>query len=119
MPPTVKTLDPNAPDTVEVSFDIPARSADPKEISQALTDLHRKLAEHWPVTSLTLLRKNPVNLAQWELTIAIGLATPLLKSLGEKLSDEAFKWLKSRFKGIRKHPTRKKVKAERTRIRKR
>jgi hypothetical protein len=115
--PIVKSLDADAPDTIEVSFDIPRSAVDLDAITQALADLQRDLSPRWPVRDLTILHKNPVNLAQWEITIAIGLATPLLKPLGEKLRDEAFKWLKRKFKGVKKRKAQRTLNSKRVKRR--
>jgi hypothetical protein len=86
--------------------DIPRSSVDFEAVKESLMDLQTELAQRWPVSDIRLLRKNPLNLAHWEVTIAIGLATALLKPLGEKLRDEALKWLKRKFKRARKRRAR-------------
>jgi hypothetical protein len=98
---TIRHLNPDKPEEIWVRIDIP-RTTELAAIREALPDLKRELSERWPVASVGLSLRNPVNLSQWEVAVLIGLATPILKPLGEKLRDEAVKWLKSRFRAARK-----------------
>lgn len=103
MCPYVKRLDLDNPDEIWVSVSIPRSAAELSSIREALPELKHDLAQRWPVDSIGLALRNPVNLTQWEITLFISLAAPILKPLGEKLRDEAFKWFRKRFG----HPAKK------------
>jgi hypothetical protein len=109
MCPNVKRLDLDNPDEIWVSVSIPRSTAELSSIREALPELKHDLAERWPVESIGLALRNPVNLTQWEITLFISLAAPILKPLGEKLRDEAFKWFRKKFRV----PTKKKRKTRR------
>jgi hypothetical protein len=94
----VKRLDPDNPEEICVSVSIPRSTAELSSIREALPELRHVLAERWPVERIDLALRNPVNLTQWEITLLISLAAPILKPLGEKLRDEAFKWIRKRFR---------------------
>jgi hypothetical protein len=94
---TIKSLDLDKPDKIEVFISIPRSTTDFSSICESLPELELDLAKRWPVESIGLARRNPVNLMQWEIYLIVGLSTPILKPLGEKLRDEVFKWLRKRF----------------------
>jgi|GEM_PF-3610789 len=102
MCPTIRTLDPDKPDVVYVSIELSRAAHELDSIQAALPELRRELSKSWPIQDVTLLLRNPAHLTQWEISIAIALATPILKPLGEKLRDEAFRWLRRRFKSAKK-----------------
>jgi len=97
MCPTVRALDLDNPDEIEVFISIPRARTDLASIRKSLPELERELGKRWPVKSIGLARRNPVHLTQWEICLIVGLSTPILKPLGEKLRDQAFKWLRKRF----------------------
>ena len=87
--------------TSEVTFSIwlPRSTTGPRFLKESLSQLEQELRQCWPVSTVrdSCRRRNPASLTQIEVSLVVGLSAPLVKSLANKLCDEASNWLKKRF----------------------
>lgn len=98
-------------DVVRVSLD-GLTALEITALPDLLPELKDELALRWPVKNITLTRptrrRNPFHPNQIEIVLVIALTTGFMTKLGEKLSTEAFDWIRDRLK--RKHTVKKKRK---------
>ena len=98
MYPTIKSVDPENPDVVEVPLGVLSAS-DLDAIAELLPQLKARMVLRWPVKDVYFSKRNPFHLNQTETAIAIALVTTIGRELVKKLVTEAFDLLHRRKGG--------------------
>lgn len=93
MGPTVKSVDLEKPDEIIVSLGLLSAS-EVDALAELLPELREELAPRWAIKDINILRRNPQQLNQTEILVAVALLQGILKPLGEKLGVEIIRWWK-------------------------
>jgi hypothetical protein len=94
---------------VELAISLPRPAPELDRLLKSLPKLEKEMNSNWPISSVRLRLRNPYRPSELEVSIAIALASWLAQRFADEIRDEAYGWLKRRFKRLRQKTSRRAV----------
>jgi len=112
--PILRTIDPDNPTEIDLTLRVPYFGNEADELRTAIPELQAHLKARYPgVQEVKFSYKNPrpdIALQSWlylhEAWILIALLNPLTQKIMSNIADDAYKWLKKRFRVKKGHSKR-------------
>jgi hypothetical protein len=109
--PTVRAIDPDNPTEIELALRVPYFGKEADELRTAMPELQAYLkAQYAGVQEVKLGYRNPgpsISAQSWfylhEAWILVALLNPLTQKVVSNIADDAYKWVKKRFRVKKGH----------------